>query len=909
MLRVQSGASDRLTYRTPRALQLQYGGDMDANPRKLHEFLYSGYQYVIPVFQRKYVWKRANWERLWEDLASLPKKDSHVHFMGSVVSAPYKSEAGTIPQLLVIDGQQRMITLVALLAAIRDEAQAVDAGKLSQEIQTNYLVHQYAEGDLRYRVFPRLLDRQAFFDLVDEVPNGADGSGITDAYRYFRAEISRATVDGDTPAYLASLFTTVTQQLAFVSITLDSEQNPWAIFETLNARGVPLKQSDLIRNQVFMRVPLSHQDDFDKKYWRPFEDLFEATSDEKAIDAADFYRDFLMRDGTYVRPENTSLAFQGDELVNSLDPEELACQLRSWATCYVWIHRPKSVPDGRLAIELDLLVRLKITATYPLVLHLLKQHADGLLAAADVAKCIRALQSFYIRRSVAGWASGAYNKILPAAIPNLEADDIVGSLTCYLAKRGWPSDEEFLERLVTYPLYRYGLRITQVALLELENPTAHKETVDVGGLIDSGKISIEHVLPQTIKSDAYGQEWRAMLGADWEADHAKWLHTIGNLTLTGYNTPLSNRPYPWKREKLADSHLRLNEWFTQKAEWNAQEIRQRGGALSARVAELWGSAGAFDASASGIVAEDTEDAPSLQGPELTALYKDFWQGFEEHLKSRGSHEVDTAGGYLWYRRIRTGLAWVSLFVITRANEHELAVQVHSDSQGSPTLFNYLRSPKVDLSRQFGGTVEWKTHDGATRRTLEVIEFLDLSKKSEWPAYYEWLDATLTSVRDALMPLVGLRTSVGEARKWDETSFFEALKASCPAAETVVRRVLEWALNGSLGVRWGGWGKSALLVISAPADAGGASLLRIYGDNAIAITFNALLKTGAFASDEARGELLERINGVNPIELPASTAGGEPWIPLTALCDAETRVGFLEAIGWAVERLQAVPVDS
>jgi hypothetical protein len=509
---------------------------------------------------------------------------------------------------------------------------------------------------------------------------------------------------------------------------------------------------------------------------------------------------------------------------------------------------------------------------------------------------------------VAGWAAGGYNRNFPAAIPGLDVDDVVGSLTCYLAKRGWPSDEEFLERLVTYPLYRYGLRITQVALLVLENPTAHKETVDVAGLIDAGKISIEHVLPQTIKNDVYGQEWRAMLGADWEADHAKWLHTIGNLTLTGYNTPLSNRPYPWKCEKLADSHLRLNEWFAQKAEWNAQAIRERGEVLSAHVAQLWGPASAFDASAGGIVAEDSEDAPALGGPDLTALYKEFWQGFEEHVKSGGIHAVDTAGGYLWYRRMQTGLAWVSLHVITRANEHELAVQIRSDSQGSPTLFNYLRGPKIDITKQFGGTVEWKSYDGLARRTLEVVAFLDLSKKSEWPAYYEWLDATVTSVCHAIVPLVGLHTSVGEPRKWDEASFFEALKASCPAAEMVVRRVLEWAVNSSCGVRWGD-GKSALLVISAPAEAGGAPLLRIYGDNAVAITFNALLKTEAFASEEARGELLARINGVKPIELPASNAGGEPWIPLTALCDAESRVGFLEAIAWAVERLQPVAVDS
>ena len=169
---------------------------MDANPRKLYEFLHAGNQFVIPVFQRKYVWKKKNWERLWEDLQALSEAAEKLHFMGSIVSVPYHSEPGEPPQFLVIDGQQRMITLVTLLAAIRDEAKAAGDDLLARQIQTDYLIHQYAEGDLRYKVFPRLRDRGAFFALVDEAPDGADGSGITEAYRYFRDQIAASGAEG-----------------------------------------------------------------------------------------------------------------------------------------------------------------------------------------------------------------------------------------------------------------------------------------------------------------------------------------------------------------------------------------------------------------------------------------------------------------------------------------------------------------------------------------------------------------------------------------------------------------------------------------------------------------------------------------------------------------------------------------
>lgn len=877
---------------------------MDANPRKLYEFLHGGNQFVIPVFQRKYVWKRENWERLWEDLQTLMERGETLHFMGSIVSAPYHAEPGEPPQFLVIDGQQRMITLVALLSAIRDEAKAAGEHLLARQIQTEYLIHQYSEGDLRYKVFPRLRDRAAFFALVDEAPDGADGSGITQAYRYFRDQVASRSVE-DRSATLRSLFSTTTQQLAFVSITLDSEQNPWTIFETLNARGVDLKQSDLIRNQVFMRVPLKQQDAFDEQHWKAFEDQFEADGHYPAIDVADFCRHFLMRQGAYVRPEATYLAFQEDKAVKTLSPDDLTAMLAEYARYYCWLERPKTAP-AELQIELDLLKRLDITTTYPLMLHLLKLYADQVISAADLNRCTRALESWYIRRAIVGWSAGAYNRTLPAAIPDLAQDDVVGSLARYLAKRGWPNDEEFAKALPENPIYRYWRKITRVVLLALEAPHEHRETVDVGAQLDAGTITIEHVLPQTIKDDEHGGPWIAALGDGWQDKHAKWLHTLGNLTLTGYNGPLSNHGYEDKCTTYADSHLGLNEWFAGAPCWDVEAIRRRGEALTTKVAEFWGPPGSFDETAGGTQAEDLDDAPALGGPELRALYDDFWKGYVEfQAQNPRGLEIGDAASH-WYKRISTPLAWTALYVVARANQRELAVQAYANSIGSVSAFNLLHHHRSKIESEVGPNILWSVRPGTRVRTLDVVRRFELTDRPSWTAAYGWLNTTVHALEAALSPLLGRNAQPQESRTWSEADFFAALSESCPTATAGARRLIEWAQDAGCEIQWDRRGRSAYVNVRVSSAGGPKTLLRLYADNAVAFTMNYLADTASFASDEARTEFRDRLNLADLLEIDPIT--GEPWIPLSLLSEPDTRAGVLEALTWAVGRVRDELID-
>ena len=873
---------------------------MEANPRKLYDLLFAGNQFVIPVFQRKYVWKKPNWERLWDDIEGLQEDGGAAHFMGSIVTAPYKTEPGTIPQYIVIDGQQRLITLVTLLAAIRDEARVAAVGTLPDQIQKQYLVHEFGSGDTRFKVFPRLLDRDAYFALVEGEPQVTDGSGMTDAYRFFRAQISGAKT-ADMARYVTELFAAVTQRLAFVSITLDAEQNPWAIFETLNARGVVLKQSDLIRNHMFMKVPLGEQDDFDDKHWRAFEQLFEAGEDAAAIPPEDFYRDFLMRNGGYVRPETTYLSFQADPLVKSTPSVELTFVLSAYLRCYSWIHRPRTAPDKSLTRELSRLRQLSIGATYPLVLDILWRYSQDELSGVEAARCVQAISAFYIRRAVCGWSAGGYYKSMPAAIPMIDASDVVGSLTRYLAARGWPTNDEFERVLLDYPLYRRFLRVARVMLLALEDPDAHKENVDVEMLLDKGTISIEHVMPQTIRDDEYGMAWQAMLGEDWQADKERWLHAIGNLTLTGYNTPLSNRPYAWKREEFAKSHLGLNDWFATREAWDAVAIEQRGTALTQRVVELWPSAGVFDASAAGIAVEDLESKPSLTGAQLEPLYIKFWQGMDEHLKSTDDH-LTLRGTDTWYRSVDPRLRWAGTYVVTRGTARELVVQVEARATWSPTVFNFLQMHRDRIEQGLGPRIDWLTPEGSDQRKLEVKHPLDLSAEAKWPEYYEWLRHTINALHDALVPLLGLNLPRGEQQAWSEKSFFEELATRCPSADKPSRRLIESLVTDDFCVSWGDWAKTAVMLIDVPTSDSSVRIARLYADNSVSVHFNNLKATEAFASDDSRHELLSRLNAIRPFELPESVIVKEPYVPLMILDDPETRASFLELLKWVRQRL-------
>lgn len=553
--------------------------DMDARPLRLHEILEGEKQYIVPVFQRFYSWKEKHWRDLWDDLMNMIEGDgvSGEHFMGTLVCMPYKHTPDAVPKYVLIDGQQRLSTLAILLCAIRDVARENGMEKKSNEIQDKYLVDKYKKEVDKYKVVSRSKDREFLFGLLDgHEPEGE--SRIIEAYVYFKNEISAYADDSSKlESAIQELSDAITKKLSLVSITLGEDENPWAIFETLNERGLGLEESDLIRNYVFMQMPLEEQDEFDRDEWSPFESIFEETEDYDRIRTTDFYRDYLMRDGVYVKKNETYIQFKAQAEAGRLIPKELVSELNRYGRLYTQILRPSYAEDERIEASLERFEWLDVGTAHPLILHLLEKLEANTLSLENLLACLSALESFVIRRSICRESTRAYGNFFPRVIRELD-DDIHESMLKTLHEYGWPDDDSFTKDVQEFEIYRRERWKCRLILEELERSYKHKEPVDFSG----DKIQIEHVMPQTLS-----EEWKHMLGGDWERVHEEILHTIGNLTLSGYNQELYNGPFHDKRDRLKKSNFQLNGYFADIDAWDEYAIASRGETLAEEIAAIW----------------------------------------------------------------------------------------------------------------------------------------------------------------------------------------------------------------------------------------------------------------------------------------------------------------------------------
>jgi len=484
----------------------------------LQQLLYGPNQYVTPVFQRYYVWKKKNWKQLWEDITLLLDKpdEKRRHFMGSVVCVPWSIQPGAMPTFLVIDGQQRLITLSILLCALRDAAFRLGWVKLAEQVEENYLIHRYNKGNERFRVLTRQLDRPSYVALVGHKAGEASGQ-LREAYDYLSKELAN---DGFLSAEekLRDLFDNMVSRLDFVSITLDDE-NPYKIFKSLNFSGVDLEQGDLIRNHVFMALPLDKQDEFDKQQWIPLESHFLADGkpvlddnpvlDGKAFTA--FFRDVLMRKGNYIGALAVYEAFEGDYPLTSTKTTELVADLERMAKHHDIIRGKKKHTSEDVDGAIRAIRSLNATTAYPLVLALLDAHETDKLSRPDLMECLRAISGFVLRRYACNQGSRAYGRWFCAAC-NVLGDNPLPNLTAFLQSKRWPNDADFLPRFQRLNLYEgaYSRAILEGIELSLQHDC---ERV----MLD--KCTIEHVMPQSITDDDDGRAWQADLGNDWRQVH------------------------------------------------------------------------------------------------------------------------------------------------------------------------------------------------------------------------------------------------------------------------------------------------------------------------------------------------------------------------------------------------------
>jgi uncharacterized protein with ParB-like and HNH nuclease domain len=536
-----------------------------ASETKFQPIIEGTKQYVVPLFQRAYSWDKKEWEMLWEDLVYLCENDEpKSHFIGSIVTMPTTSVPEGVIKFLLIDGQQRLTTVFILLALLRDLAKNNGEPELSDEINQTMLVNPFKKGSDYFKLLPTQVDRTSFQNLIQSELDGA--TQLTRCYQFFERKFKKEGVE------VQAITNVISNRLSVVSIVLDIDDNPHLVFESLNAKGRPLTQADLIRNYFFMRIHVDEQEKIHAKYWEPMQTAL-------GDNLTECIRHYLMRNGSFVKQSDVYFILK--ERVGQSDALTALKDIAVFAGYYQKLLAPENEPNIKIRTALLRLNRLEVTTAYPFLLNCYHDYAQGRLTADNFVKILEVIENFVVRRFVCNIPTNQLNKIFPplyeqAHLRNLP--NFVDSVCFALQTRGYPKDVEFRTRLIDSKLYgtREKAVKTKLVLETLESSYQHKEQVPFEDL------SIEHVMPQTSTD-----WWEQHLGEEWQVDYELYLHTLGNLTLTAYNAELSNDPFSEKRKRLIKSHLELNRYFESVSKWDKIEIEKRSNSLADLALTVW----------------------------------------------------------------------------------------------------------------------------------------------------------------------------------------------------------------------------------------------------------------------------------------------------------------------------------
>lgn len=539
-------------------------------------------QFDIPIYQRLYSWAEADCRQLWDDILRAGADDTiGVHFVGSIVYIESdQSQVTNQAPLHVIDGQQRLTTVALVIAALADvigDSEPVD-GFTERKLRNYYLLNPEEDGDRRYKMLLTQTDRESLKAIVDgSEPPTEPSIRIYENFGLFKQWIEANNDKIDSVCRgLAKLF------VVDVALTR-GQDSPQLIFESMNSTGRALSQADLIRNFILMGLDQNQQADFYNRYWRPIETDFGQEAYSSYFDS--FVRDYLtVKSAEIPRKDQVYEAFKSrartPEVVDA-GVEAMLRDLRDYSRNFMAVALgAETDPDLKDAFA-DLR-DLKVEVANPFLLEVYTDYQTGLLSREDMVAIVRLVESYVFRRAVCAIPTNSMNKTFANLARSIDKSDYLVSTQVALLSlpsyRRFPRDEEFRRELKVRDLYNF--RRGSYWLRRLEN-AGRKERVRVDDY------TIEHILPQNPELSA---EWQLELGPDWRAVQETWLHTLGNLTLTGYNSEYSDHSFRQKRDTTGgfkESPLRLNRGIGQLDTWSETQIRARADRLADDALLVW----------------------------------------------------------------------------------------------------------------------------------------------------------------------------------------------------------------------------------------------------------------------------------------------------------------------------------
>ena len=555
---------------------------MRAAEAKFLDFLQKSPQFVIPIYQRTYSWAEKHCRQLWDDILRAGSNDAiAVHFVGSIV---YIEQGQSLVMhrapLLVIDGQQRLTTvslLIEALARALGDDEPVE-GFSAVKLRHYYLSRPLESGDGYYKLLLSQTDNASLKAIIRNTEQPREPSlRVTQNFELFTHLLAEER--GNLSSVCRGL-----AKLVVVDIALSRDQdNPQLIFESMNSTGKELSQADLIRNFILMGLELPLQTHLYEEFWRPMELDFGQEAYGTRFDG--FMRHYLtVKAGEIPRIDEVYEAFKDyARTTPAMDAgiEALVREIREFAR-YFCIMALGADADPELKAAFHDLRELKVDVPYPFLLELYHDYAGGRLSAPDFAAAVRLIEAYVFRRAIGAIPTNSMNKTFSTFGKALKKDRYLESIQAHFlglpSYRRFPGDDEFRRDLHTRDLYNFRSR--GYWLRRLENH-ARKESVGVD------EYTIEHILPQ---NPSLSPAWKQALGPEWERVQRQWLHTLGNLTLTGYNAEYSDRTFLEKRDMpggFKQSPLKLNAELGQREAWNEAAIQERAGRLADQALVVW----------------------------------------------------------------------------------------------------------------------------------------------------------------------------------------------------------------------------------------------------------------------------------------------------------------------------------
>ncbi|MDU9791074.1 DUF262 and DUF1524 domain-containing protein [Helicobacter pylori] len=542
---------------------------MDAKATTLLKFFEENQnnQFVIPIYQRLYSWKKEQCEQLWDDIIKIGGNDKmNGHFIGSILYA--RVDATHSSPLLIIDGQQRLTTIMLLFIALRNHS----SDEVKRKEIESYLINSDKDGDKKFRLILSESDKDTLLFLIDKNKRKPSEPSlkIMENFKLFEEWIRKNTDK------LETIFKGL-EKLMIVWIALEKgKDDPQLIFESMNSKGIELTQTDLIKNYILMGLDPEKQKIFYKKYWRAMEEDFE--QNEKLFNQ--FVRHYLTIKTRGIPNINKVYeAFKRYQQERGIETEALLQDLQKYFGYFCQIAFKKEDKKD-LKKALSFLVDLEMDVIYPLLLELYSDYSDGVLSKQDFIPIIYLTESYICRRAVCGLGTNSLNKVFPFVTKKINKDQYLESIKVHFGylteKQRFPNNDEFKEHFITIDFYHFQKR--EYFLERLEN-FERKERVY------AHEYTTEHIMPQTLN-----EEWERDLGGNFQAIHDKYLHTIGNLTKTGYNSEYKNNSFQEKidmEKGFKQSPLKLNQSLKDLESFGEEQIKKRANDLADWALKIW----------------------------------------------------------------------------------------------------------------------------------------------------------------------------------------------------------------------------------------------------------------------------------------------------------------------------------